>query len=303
MNQLITQDCVAGMKEVGTGLVKLGFADPPYNIGFDYDDEYDDSLTPDRYEEWSCEWMVEMRRVLADDGSFWLTIGDEWVADLRVLARKLGFHLRSWVIWYYTFGVNCTQKLTRSHAHLLYFTKHKKKFTFNADAVRIPSARALVYNDARANPEGRLPDDTWILRPQELDAQAFPEFSDTWHIPRVAGTFKQRVAGAPNQMPEQLLGRIIRLCSNPGDLVLDPFAGSATTLVVAKKLGRQYLGYELSKRFAAAGQKRIDAARAGDPLDGLLPQGSPNVQATPTGQAAPGGAAGPVPNGPRKRRG
>jgi site-specific DNA-methyltransferase (adenine-specific) len=69
-------------------------------------------------------------------------------------------------------------------------------------------------------------------------------------------------------MPEQLLGRIIRACSNDGELVLDPFAGSGTTLIVAKKLGRRYLGYELSPQYAAGVEKRLASIESGDPLEG-----------------------------------
>ena len=123
--------------------------------------------------------------------------------------------------------------------------KDPDEFTFNAEAIRVPSARQLVYGDRRANPTGRLPDDTWILRPQDLP-DGFTAEEDTWYFPRVCGTFKERAGWHGCQMPEQLLGRIIRACSNPGELVLDPFAGSGTTLAVAKKLGRRYLGFELS---------------------------------------------------------
>ena len=71
------------------------------------------------------------------------------------------------MIWYYTFGVNCERKFTRSHTHLLYFVKDRQDFTFRDEDLdnRIPSARELVYDDKRANPKGRLPDDTWIIRP------------------------------------------------------------------------------------------------------------------------------------------
>ena len=70
-------------------------------------------------------------------------------------------------------------------------------------------------------------------------------------------------------MPEQLLGRIIEVSSNPGELVLDPFAGSGTTLVVAKKLGRRCLGFELSENYAAEVRARLDRTSAGQPLDGV----------------------------------
>jgi site-specific DNA-methyltransferase (adenine-specific) len=175
--------------------------------------------------------------------------------------------LRSWVIWYYTFGVNCTRKFNRSHAHLFYFVKDSKRFTFEDEAIRVPSARQLVYDDARANPRGRLPDDTWILRPQDVPG-GFAADGDTWYFPRVCGTFKERAGWHGCQMPEQLLGRIIRACSRPGEVVLDPFAGSGTTLVVAKKLGRRYLGFELSPDYAAQVRARLDAATVGQSLEG-----------------------------------
>src|SRR6266496_1703848 len=89
-----------------------------------------------------------------------------------------------------------------------------------------------------------------------------------WYFPRVAGTFKQRAGWHGCQMPEQLLGRIIRACSNPGELVLDPFGGSGTTLAVAKKLDRRFLGFELSGEYAAKMERRLAAIEVGDALDG-----------------------------------
>ena len=125
----------------------------------------------------------------------------------------------------------------------------------------MPSARQLVYADRRANPTGRLPDDTWILRPQDLP-EGFQPDEDTWYFPRVCGTFKERAGWHGCQMPEQLLGRIIRACSNEGELVLDPFAGSGTTLAVAKKLGRRFLGFELSPQYAKAGREAVGRIRS-----------------------------------------
>ena len=94
--------------------------------------------------------MSAIRRVLRPDGTFLLAIGDEYAAELKVIAtRELGFTCRSWVVWYYTFGVNCQQKFNRSHAHLFHFVCNPKSFTFNADAIRVPSARELVYGDRR----------------------------------------------------------------------------------------------------------------------------------------------------------
>ena len=272
-------DCIKGLEKVPGGSVDLAFADPPFNIGYKYD-EYDDRLGDEHYIDWSHQWMAQVHRVLKDDGTFWLAIGDEYAAELKVEAQKIGFHCRSWVIWYYTFGVNCKKKFTRSHAHLFHFVKDKKNFTFNHDDLdlRVPSARRLIYNDKRANPNGRMPDDAWILRPQEL-VNGFDPDEDVWHFPRVAGTFKERAGFHGCQMPEQLLGRIIRSCSREDEIVIDPFSGSSTTLAVAKKLGREFFGFELSKEYARLGKERLDSITAGDRLVGAEEPNMTNILA------------------------
>lgn len=267
LNTIHQGDCIAGLKKLDDGVVDLAFADPPFNIGYDYD-VYQDKLQSEHYLDWTRQWTAEVVRVLKPSGTFWLAIGDEYAAELKlILQREHGLVCRSWVVWYYTFGVNCKNKFSRSHAHLFHMVKDPQQFTFNTDAIRVPSARQLVYADRRANPTGRLPDDTWILRPQDVP-DGFAPTDDTWYFPRVCGTFAERAGWHGCQMPEQLLGRIIRASSNPDDLVLDPFGGSGTTLAVAKKLGRRFVGFELSKEYAAAIKKRLAAIKSGDGLEG-----------------------------------
>ncbi len=268
LGQIHQGDCITGMQSLPAGSVDLVFADPPFNIGYDYD-VYHDAREDDQYLNWSQEWIKEVHRVLKPDGTFWLAIGDEYAAELKLASQRVGFTTRSWVVWYYTFGVNCKKKFSRSHAHLFHFVKDPRQFTFRYEELenRIPSARQLVYNDTRANATGRLPDDTWILRPQDLN-QSFQPDENTWYFPRVAGTFKERAGFHGCQMPEQLLARIIRFCSHPKEIVLDPFAGSASTLVTAKKLDRQFIGFELSKDYAKQGSRRLEQTRTGDPLEG-----------------------------------
>lgn len=280
LNTIHQTDCVKALAKVTPGSIDLAFADPPFNIGYKYD-EYDDRKKSEVYLDWSREWISSVHAALKPTGTFWLAIGDEYAAELKILAQEIGFTCRSWVVWYYTFGVNCKYKFSRSHAHLFHFVKDKKKFTFNWSdpANRVPSARQLVYADTRANSAGRLPDDTWVLRPQDL-ASSFTPKEDTWYFPRVNGTFKERAGFHGCQMPEQLLGRIIRCCSNPDEIVLDPFSGSGTTLVVAKKLGRKWLGFELSKDYAKRGRARVEAVQSGDVLEGA-PEPCMSAPATP----------------------
>jgi site-specific DNA-methyltransferase (adenine-specific) len=224
------------------GAVNLAFADPPYNIGYVYD-KYNDNRPDDEYVGWCEQWMDACKRALTPDGSFFIAIGDDFAADVRILGRKLGLHLRNWIIWHYTFGQNMRAKFSRAHTHIFYFTKDPKCFTFNDKALRFPSARHTEYQDLRASPLGRLPDDVW------------DEF------PRVCGTFKERDGFHGCQLPEAMLMRIVLAASNPGDVVLDPFVGSGTTAAAAKRLGRRYVGIDISEKYAQRTRERLRAVR------------------------------------------
>ena len=261
LNQIIQGDSIAVLNDGPEGWVDLCFADPPFNIGYlyhGYDDERDDH----EYLEFSEKWMKAVHRALKPGGSFYLAIGDEFAAELTYIAkRKVGFHLRNWIIWHYTFGQQPKSKFARSHTHILYFTKDKKNFIFNADAVRVASARQTTYKDARANPKGKLPDDVWFLRPQEAAPHAYFEPGyDTWNVSRVCGTFKEREGWHGCQMPIGVLNRIIAASSNAGDVVLDPFNGSGTTVVSAALLNRRYVGIDQSAEYVGYAQKRLNHA-------------------------------------------
>ena len=240
-NTILHGDALKILARWPAGCVDLVFADPPFNIGYQYD-KYRDDLAPPAYIAWTRAWIDACLRVLKPSGTLWIAIGDEYAAEVRVLMRSKAA-LRNWIIWHYTFGQCCQAKFNRAHTHVLYFVKDIKNFTFNDEAVRIPSDRQLKYDDKRANPKGKLPDDVW-------------KFS------RVCGTFKERVGWHPCQMPLALLERVVTACSNPGDLVLDPFAGSGTTLVAAARLGRRWVGVEISEQYAQRAEDRIAEALA-----------------------------------------
>ncbi len=269
-NAIAVGDCLEVMASWPESSLDLIFADPPYNIGYNYD-KYDDNRSDDEYVDWTRAWVGACVRLLKPTGSMYILIGDEYAAETRMYLKELErdkkLVFRNWVIWHYTFGQNCKSKFNRSHAHLFYVVgsaacgKWKQTdppFTFNREAIAIPSARQTTYADARANPTGKLPDDTWYLRPQETEGHYFRPDEDTWYVSRLCGTFKERVGWHPCQLPEALLERIVKLSSKPKDLVFDPFTGSGTTLAVAARFGRRWLGTEMSEEYAAKATERIE---------------------------------------------
>jgi site-specific DNA-methyltransferase (adenine-specific) len=273
VGEVTAGDCLSLLPRVPDASVDLVLVDPPYNIGYEYDG-YDDGREDREYLAWCHAWMAEAARVLRPTGSAVVVIGDEYAAELRVLlggsraldglpARPPGLRLapRNWVVWHYTFGNHCKTKLTRSHAHLLHAVRDPALAKWNRPLV--PSARQLVYGDKRAAAAGRTPDDTWILRPQEAEAAGLLGPGGTlWHVPRVAGTFRER-AGTPNQLPEALVARAVEMLTDPGDLVLDFFAGSGTTPAACERLGRRWAAFELSADYAARARERVARVRAG----------------------------------------
>ncbi len=239
LDKIILGDCVEILGEINEPFADLIFADPPFNIGYKYD-KYNDKQKHEHYIAWTKEWMSVCKKVLKPQGSFYIAIGDDYAANVKVIADELGLFMRNWIIWHYTFGQQTKDKFARSHTHIFYFSQDKTNFTFNDYAVRVPSDRQLIYNDKRANPEGKMPDDVWNT------------FS------RVCGTFKERTGWHPCQMPESLLKRIISVSSNPGECVLDPFSGSGTTAAAALQLERHYVGIEISEQYVENSSKRLD---------------------------------------------
>ncbi|MHC4124515.1 MAG: DNA-methyltransferase [Planctomycetota bacterium] len=239
LNKIICGDCIEILKNIDKPFADLIFADPPFNIGYKYD-KYYDKVKSKNYIAWTKEWIQACRKVLKPDGSFYIAIGDDYAANVKIIADEVGLFMRNWIIWHYTFGQQTKNKFALSHTHIFYFVKDRKNFTFNDYAVRVPSDRQLIYNDKRANPAGKMPDDVWM------------------QFPRVCGTFKERARWHPCQMPENLLKKIIAVSSDPGDCVLDPFSGSGTTPAAAYQLGRNYMGIDISRDYVENASKRLD---------------------------------------------
>lgn len=241
---LLNMDVLDGLEAVRDehGPARLIFTDPPYNIGIDYGDgEKADLLTPQAYMKWVRQWFSLCWDCLTDDGSLWVMIGDEYAAEYCTELKATGFTVRSWIKWYETFGVNCSNKFNRTSRHIFYAVKDSSSFVFNPEPVTRPSDRQTKYGDSRAAAGGKV-------------------WDDVWQIPRLTGTCAERIPDFPTQLPLALVQPIVLCASMPGDLVVDPFNGSGTTGVAAIRNARKYVGIEKSEKFADMATKRITAS-------------------------------------------
>lgn len=232
-------DCITELPKIKTTSVRLIFADPPYNIGIDYGQGKEaDSLSVGDYVNWCWNWIRLCVSTLADNGSMWVMINDEYADEIGLLLTKAGLHRRAWIKWYETFGVNCSNNFNRCSRHIFYYVVDPKRFVFNADAVNTPSARQEKYNDKRANPGGKIWDDVWT-------------------VPRLTGTCDERIPDVPTQVPLEIMRAIVGCASDPGDVVLDPFCGSGSTGAAAIDLERQFIGIEQEEKFCEIGRLRL----------------------------------------------
>lgn len=239
-------DCVKILNEFPRSHFDLIFADPPFNIGYGYD-VYEDVMDDEEYLSWTGKWLTACKRVLNECGSIYVAITPKYQAEMKLLMDEVGFNWRSTICWHYTFGPNQKTNFTPSWVAIHYYTNSKKIFTWNSNEIAVPSARMLKYGDRRANPQGKMPDNVWVLLPDEYE-HCFVDSQDSFLESRVCGTFKERVQH-PCQMPEAVLDRIVRASSRKGATVLDPFVGSGTTGAVCMKSGRNFVGIDLSENY------------------------------------------------------
>jgi site-specific DNA-methyltransferase (adenine-specific) len=250
--KLVVGDCVKALETLPDRCADLVFADPPFNIGYSYD-ICKDRWSREEYLFWIDQWLPQLVRILKPNGSLWLMMGDDYVCDYKMRLDSLGLKLVNWIIWHYTLGRLTRRRFSRSHCHILYYVVDEKNYTFNFDDVCVPSVVIKYVRETSCRL--RAPNDVWYLHPNESNELFQPEH-DVWFYSRVIGISKERV-DHPTQKPEVLMERIIKVATNPGDLVVDPFAGSGTTLAVASRLGRNYWGCELSPKYAQVILERL----------------------------------------------
>ena len=227
-SQVLCGDCYDLLPKIPGGVVSVAFVDPPYNLGIDYGaGKSADLLPPDKYIQRMENLIRQCVRCLSKSGSLWFLCPERWADDIgNILSSYLP--RRNRIIWRETFGQYRETSFPSGHRHLFYHVMDLKRSPFHTDPIRVPSQRMLTGDKRAAGP--RVPD-------------------DVWEIPRLVGNANERIAEHPCQLPEELLERIVLCASRPGDIILDPNAGTGTTLRVAQRLGRNYIGIEKEERF------------------------------------------------------
>lgn len=242
-NSLFQGDSLDWLRTIPDGSVDLVFADPPYNIK---KADWDMFESQEEYIDWSMKWIAEASRILGENGTMYVCGFSEILADLKHPSMKY-FKSCKWLIWHYKNKANLGRDWGRSHESILHLRK-SKKFTMNIDDVRIPYGRhTLKYPshpqaDTSQYGNGGKRKDVWTPHP----AGAKPK--DVIEVPTTCNGMGEKTAH-PTQKPEELLRKIVLASSNPGDVVVDPFSGSGTTIVVAKQLGRRWMGCDISPEY------------------------------------------------------
>lgn len=240
-------DCV-----VDDGKVDLIFADPPYNIGKSFGTFRDKWPSDKAYAEWCFKWLEICLRKLSASGTIYVMTSTQAMPYLDLWLRDR-CTIRSRIVWHYdSSGVQANKYFGSLYEPILFCVKNPKNYTFNADAIEV---------EARTGAVRRLID---YRKPEPVLYSATKVPGNVWYFPRVRYRMDEYEAH-PSQKPEALLERIVLASSNPGDLVLDPFAGSFTTGAVAKRLGRTFVGVEQERDYLKIGLRRLDVR---DELDG-----------------------------------
>lgn len=249
------------VRAVGSGAtpIQLIFSSPPYGIG----KAYEEVMPLQQYIAWQTEVLDECVRYLAPGGSIVWQVGT-WVDRRRhavypldvylfPVLHALGLTPRNRIVWTSRHGHHATTRLSGRHETLLWFTKDATdgSYHFDLNAVRVPQLypgkrhyRGDKKGSLSGHPLGKSPGDTWD------------------DITPVKANHRERT-GHPAQMPLALAERVILMTTRTGDLILDPFMGSGTTVVAAQRLHRRSAGADLNETYLGYGVERLGQLAAG----------------------------------------
>ncbi len=250
LDSTICQDVFTILRFLPEAAFDLIFADPPYNLTKDFNGSKFKQLPLDKYEEWLESWLPAIRRLIKPTGSIYVC-GD-WrssAAIHRVLSKH--FIIQNRIIWEREKGRGANANW-KNNSEDIWFATVSDKYIFNIDDVKVKRRVLAPYTDEKAEPkdwseteDGRFR----ITHPSNIWTDLTVPF---WSMPENTDH--------PTQKPEKLLAKVILASSNEGNIVFDPFLGSGTTSVVAKKLRRHYVGVEIDSDYCCLAEKRLELA-------------------------------------------
>jgi site-specific DNA-methyltransferase (adenine-specific) len=230
--EICHDDSIRYLKNLRSNSADLIIADPPYNLGKNYGNN-NDNKNFDEYMDFSRDWIKEAHRILKNTGTIYIFMGVRFISYLYMLMEKeYNFIFNSWITWHYTQGLGKTKGFSPRHDDILMFSK-TDNYKFILDNIRIPQKYYRSVNNMRgANP------------------------GDVWQFSHVHYCNKNRQEH-PTQKPEGLIERMVLASSEENDMVIDPFAGSGTTLRVCQQLNRNCIGIELNPEYVKLIHKRL----------------------------------------------
>ena len=245
-------DCLELLAALPEQSVPLTVTSPPYNIGKSYEQVRDVG----EYLQWCSEWLQLVHRATSDSGAFWLNLGylslpgrAKAIPIPYLLWDRVPFYLIQEVVWNYGAGVAARQSFSPRNEKFLWYVKDPENYTFDLDAVRDPDVK---YPNQRKN--GKLKCNPLGKNP-----------TDVWQFPKVTSgrnrSSKERTPH-PAQFPTAVVDRIVRACSEPGEVVLDPFMGSGSLAEAALRAGRRAIGFEINADYVDLTAERLSAALA-----------------------------------------
>lgn len=241
LNRILQGDCLELFKNIPDSSVDMTFADPPFNLQKKYT-SYKDNLEFQEYLDWCEKWIAEMVRVTKPTGSIFLHNIPKWLTFYATYLNKFA-HFKHWIAWDAP-TAPMGKSLQPAHYGILFYTKEAKG--------------SKIYELRHPHKRDRKQGYLWKDYGGKKDGlHSFgPLISDVWtDIHRIKHNSKRDPH--PCQLPLHLMDRLILLTTDEKDIVLDPFSGTGTTAISAKRLGRQYIGFELDKKYAEISQEKL----------------------------------------------
>src|SRR5215216_4538188 len=249
-DRLLCQDVFTALPNLPDRCVDLMFADPPYNLTKSFNERKFRKTSLDEYAEWLDSWLAGTVRILKPTASIYICGDWRCSAAIHRVGEKYLIP-QNRITWEREKGRGAKSNWKNCSEDIWFFTR-SEDYYFNVDAVRLKRQVIAPYTDQNGAPKD------WTETEDGRFRLTHP--SNLWTDLTVPYWSMPENTDHPTQKPEKLLAKIILASSKSGDLVFDPFNGSGTTTVVAKKLGRHYLGVELDEIFCCYAQKRLDLA-------------------------------------------